>query len=131
MRARVAERGYELTAPDMFDTPPDMPMGKRGTAGLLKIAPDTEAILYSNDIAAIGGVLHCLENGIAIPDRVALAGFSGLQTGQALPQPLTTIRTLRRKIGRIAARNVLKSLTNTPVARVTDVGFDLIEGHTA
>jgi len=52
------------------------------------------------------------------------------EMGQALPQPLTTIRTFRYDIGRIAARNVLKSLTNTPVSKITDVGFELVEGAT-
>jgi len=105
-------------------------MGKVGTHTLLSQAPEVEAIFYSNDIAAIGGALHCLEHGMSIPADLALAGYSGLQMGQALPQPLTTIRTFRYDIGRIAARNVLKSLTHTPVSKITDVGFELVEGAT-
>jgi len=130
IKDRLAEKGFGLVAPDIFDMPPDMPMGKVGTHTLLSQAPEVEAIFYSNDIAAIGGALHCLEHGMSIPADLALAGYSGLQMGQALPQPLTTIRTFRYEIGRIAARNVLKSLTHTPVSKITDVGFELVEGET-
>ena len=130
IKERLRETGFDLHAPDFFNKPPDMPMGKDGTQKLLADAPDTDAIFYSNDIAAIGGVLHCLEHEISVPRDVAIAGYSGLQMGQALPQPLTTIRTFRYDIGRIAARNVLKSLTNTPVSKITDVGFELVEGAT-
>jgi len=130
IKQRLHEKGFDLKAPDLFDMPPDMPMGKDGTKSLLADASDLDAIFYSNDIAAIGGVLHCLEHKISIPGDVAIAGYSGLQMGQALPQPLTTIRTFRYEIGRIAARNILKSLTNTPVSKITDVGFELVEGAT-
>jgi len=130
IKDRLAQKGFDLIAPDPFDMPPDMPMGKDGTRKLLSQAPEVDAIFYANDIAAIGGALHCLEHGLSIPTDLALVGYSGLQMGQALPQPLTTIRTFRYDIGRIAARNVLKSLTNTPVSKITDVGFELVEGAT-
>ena len=76
-------------------------------------------------------MLYCLENGIAIPDDVALVGFSGLQMGQALPKALTTINTPRYEIGRIAARKILNSFSDIPINKVTDVGFELISGQTS
>lgn len=127
-RVRLAARGYGLFAPDLYNAPPDIPAGKHGTSVLLRDAPETEVIVYSNDTAAIGGALHCLETGLLIPRDLALAGFSGLRMAQHLPQPLTTIRTYRRDVGRTAARNVLKVLSGTPVARQIDLGFELIEG---
>ena len=66
-----------------------------------------------------------------VPDDLAIAGFSGLRMAQCLPQPLTTIRTRRRDIGKTAARNVLKRLSGTPVERKVDFGFELIKGQSA
>ena len=130
-RARLETRGYGLVAPEVYDAPPDMPAGKRGLEMLLSVAPKTEAVAYSNDTAAMGGVNLCLELGMRIPDDLAIAGFSGLRMAQCLPQPLTTIRTRRRDIGKTAARNVLKRLSGTPVERKVDFGFELIKGHSA
>ena len=98
---------------------------------LLSVAPNTEAVAYSNDTAAMGGVNLCLELGMRIPDDLAIAGFSGLRMAQCLPQPLTTIRTRRRDIGETAARNILKRLSGTPVDRKVDLGFELIKGLSA
>lgn len=51
--------------------------------------------------------------------------------GESLPWPLTTIRTFRHEIGRVAGRNVLKALSGTPVQKVTDVGYELVKGGSA
>ncbi len=130
-RARLETRGYGLVAPDVYDAPPDMPAGKKGLGMLLSVAPKTDVVAYSNDTAAMGGVNLCLELGMRIPDDLAIAGFSGLRMAQCLPQPLTTIRTRRRDIGKTAARNVLKRLSNMPVERKVDLGFELIRGRSA
>ncbi len=130
-RARLETRGYGLVAPDVYDAPPDLPAGKKGLEMLLSVAPKTEAVAYSNDTAAMGGVNLCLELGMRIPDDLAIAGFSGLRMAQCLPQPLTTIRTRRRDIGETAARNILKRLSGTPVDRKVDLGFELIKGLSA
>ncbi|MYK31635.1 MAG: LacI family DNA-binding transcriptional regulator [Boseongicola sp. SB0670_bin_30] len=130
-RARLETRGYGLVAPDAYHAPPDMPAGKRGLEMLLSAAPKTEVVAFSNDTAAMGGVNLCLEWGMRIPDDLAIAGFSGLRMAQCLPQPLTTIRTRRRDIGKTAARNVLKRLSDTPVERKLDLGFELLKGQSA
>ena len=85
-------------------------------------------VIFSNDAAATGGMFHCLENGIAVPETLAIAGFSGLRYAQSLPRPLTTISFRRFEIGRRAARVILNSLAGQDVPRVTDLGFDLIAG---
>ncbi|QBY01290.1 LacI family DNA-binding transcriptional regulator [Rhodophyticola sp. CCM32] len=130
-RERLEARGYGLVAPEIYNAPPDMPAGKAGTDLLLKEAPLTDVIVYSNDTAAMGGALFCQEKNIALPDDMAIAGFSGLRMGQCLPQPMTTIRTFRLEIGQTAARNVLKVLSGVPVMRKIDLGFELIDGQSA
>ncbi|MEO1248503.1 MAG: LacI family DNA-binding transcriptional regulator [Pseudomonadota bacterium] len=131
IRNRLAELGHGIVAPDVFDRPPDMLMGKEALRGLLNQAPDVEAVIFSNDTAACGGIIHCLENGIDMPDQLALAGFSGLQSGQIMPRQLTTVLTKRYEIGRLSARSVINSLVGQTVRQVVDLGFELVEGETA
>jgi len=107
IRDRLAEDGLGLVAPPLYHAPPDHRAGKDGLRFLHGAHPDLEVVMFSNDTAASGGIIHCLENDIAIPDRLAIAGFSGLQLGQIMPRRLTTIRTKRFEIGRLAARSVL------------------------
>lgn len=82
--------------------------GKALTADLLTRCPDLDAIYYSNDDLAIGGLFHCMEAGIAVPDRVIVAGFNGLDLTSSLPAPIATTRTSRRDIGIEAAKAILR-----------------------
>ena len=131
IRDFLAEKGLPLVAPDVFRESPDIPTGKRALARLLQAHPQVEIVVFSNDAAATGGMMHCLEQGIAVPEELAIAGFSGLRYGQALPRALTTIRFHRFEIGRRAARAILNRLVGQDVPAVTDMGFDLIAGESS
>lgn len=131
IRDRLAERHLTLVAPDIYDRPPDFSAGKSGLRHLMEAEPNLDAVIFSNDTAASGGVIHCLENGIDMPADLALAGFSGLQIGQIMPRKLTTIRTKRYDVGRVAARCVINRLDGQQVQQSIDLGFELEVGETA
>jgi LacI family gluconate utilization system Gnt-I transcriptional repressor len=101
--------------------------GRLGLERLLARTSDLDAVYFSNDDMALGGYFHCLAEGIAIPSKLAIFGYNGLDIGRATPQPLSTIRTPRVATGEIAAQLVV---ANAP-AQAVDLGFELIEGATA
>jgi LacI family gluconate utilization system Gnt-I transcriptional repressor len=127
----LAAAGATLAGEVVVAAPSSTAHGRAALAGLLKQAPDVEAVYFSNDDMAVGGYFHCLDAGLAVPERLALAGFNGLEIGQTLPRPLTTTLTRRYDIGRLAGEAVLARLHGEPADAVTDVGFDLIPGATA
>ena len=90
-------------------------LGRDLTAELLsrKYQKPIQAIHYTNDVLALGGMLHCLTVGISIPEQLALSGFAGLDMVEALPVSLTTIVSPRREIGRCAASYVLAELESS------------------
>ncbi len=88
-------------------------------------------IVYSNDDMAVGGLFHCMEQGIAVPDQLALFGFNGLEIGRALPQPLSTIRSNRFLIGQKAVEVILADPVRPEKPTIIDTGFELFEGATA
>jgi LacI family gluconate utilization system Gnt-I transcriptional repressor len=88
---------------------------------------DLDAVYFSNDDMALGGYFHCLAAGLSIPGRIALFGYNGLDITAAMPQPLSTIRTPRLRIGQVAAER----LGAGGPAETVDLGFELIEGATA
>lgn len=131
IKERVSAHGFDMFAPELFDRPPDFVGGKIGLRTLLEIAPDLEAVFFSNDTAAIGGMMQCYEAGISIPDDLAITGFSGLEIGQNMPLKLTTVSTNRLETGRVAARSVLNRLFGITPPTIRDMGFQLIDGDTA
>ena len=120
--------GAALVGSMTADSKSGVNLGRYHLPELLEKHPDCEAVYFSNDAVAAGGMLYCLSAGIAIPDDLALAGYSGLDIGAALPHPLTTVRTPLHRMGNLAGQNILAQLRGEEVERITDAGFELIAG---
>ena len=108
-------------------------LGRRLTSDLLDGSEPVDAIYYSNDDMAMGGLMHCLAHGIRVPDSVALCGYSGFSLTYALPMQLTTVVSPRFEIGREAARYIVERLSGPrpakPVRRV--LPFEFVAGQTS
>ncbi|MCL5779020.1 LacI family DNA-binding transcriptional regulator [Limibaculum sp. FT325] len=107
-----------------------MLLGRRLTADLLACGERIDAIFFSNDDMAAGGLMHCLAHGVEVPGGVALAGFNGLELGEALPIPLTTFRSPRFEIGRAAAAWIAAADDVPAPPRVTLDG-EIVPGGTS
>lgn len=130
VRDYLAARGYALLAPSLYDAPPGVHEGREGLARLLEETRDIDAVIFGNDLMAVGALFLCDEMGLRVPDDLAVAGFGGLEIGQALPRKLTTIRFPRLEVGQRAARTLLNSLAGQEGPTVTDMKFDLMVGET-
>ncbi len=124
--AALAEAGQSLAGREIRPGRSSAASGRAGFEALIARQPDLDAVYFSNDDMALGGWFACLAAGLAVPARIALFGFNGLDFAEAMPQPLSTVRTPRLEVGRQAAA----CLTGTGPQRI-DLGFTLIEGATA
>lgn len=125
------ERGVTLQGQFTANEPSSLLLGRAGLAQLLAQHPDLDAVYCSNDDMAVGGLMHCMAAGIAVPGRLALAGFNGLEIGEAVPQRLTTLRSPRYRIGQLAAEHILTRLAGGTPPRREDTGCEFIAGQTA
>lgn len=125
-RQTLREAGATLLSEDVSANPSSMLEGRRMTSEILSRPDRPDAIYYSNDDLATGGIMHCLSEAIRMPDDIALAGFNGLPFLDALPVRLTTIETPRYEMGKQAGKFI--SLPSN--ARTVDLGFKLYEGQT-
>lgn len=131
-RQTLREAGATLLHETISAEPSSMVEGRRITADILARSDRPDAIYYSNDDLAAGGIMHCLAHGVAIPKDIAMAGFNGLPFLDALPIKLTTVATPRYEMGRQAGQFLATSPQNTPPLspRSVDLGFQLIPGET-
>lgn len=127
----LGEAGLSLAAERRHDGPSSTLAGRDTLARLLAETRGIDAVAFSNDDMAVGGFLHCLSAGIAVPDGLALFGFNGLEIGEALPKPLSTIRSNRFLIGRTAVEKLLEKSERSGEPQIIDTGFDIVEGATA
>lgn len=77
------------------------------------------AILYPDDISAIGGINHLAKSGISVPGSISVTGFDGTSFGQLLSPSLTTAQQNFSEIGRLLAASVVGALRSERLSRKT------------
>ena len=128
--SRLAEHGLALAARLIAPEASSITLGRACCARILQTAPDIDALFFANDDLAVGGLLHCMAEGIAVPGRLALAGFNGIGFADALPQRLTTIRTPRGRMGEAAAEVLADRDAARRGGAIIDLGFTLLARDT-
>lgn len=127
----LAESGLSIMAEAITPGASSVGAGRAMTAQLLGGTPSVQAIVYSNDDMAVGGVFHIMGTGLSIPNDIAVFGFNGLDIGQEMPQPLSTIRSNRFMIGKRAIDAVLEDPQRPDHHTTIDTGFEIVTGATA
>ena len=123
----LAACGAPRRRPLTRDVPSSPALGGDMLVAALGLDPPPRAIFYANDDLAVGAILRAQRDGIAVPGRVAIAGFNGLDISGLVTPGLTTIASPRLAIGRIGAEKLLGAIArDAPGPRRVDVGFELV-----
>lgn len=93
--------------------------------------PETTAIIYPDDIAAIVGLHKLRELGKKVPRDISIAGFDGQLFTKYLSHPLTTMKQDTHELGVALAKTLIETIKNPSKERKT-VEFDaeLFKGKT-
>lgn len=108
-RQGLAQAGLALVDQELHDGGSSIARGRAMTAALLQRHPQIDCIYYSSDMLSVGGLMHCIANGIAVPGQLALAGFNNLEILEGMPVHLATTDAHRHRIGRRAAQIILEA----------------------
>lgn len=126
-RALQAQGLYDPALEWLNPAPSSISLGGRMFEQIMGQQPAIDAIFFCNDDLAQGALLAALRMGIAVPERVAIAGFNDLTGSDQMLPPLTTVRTPRSEIGSAAAQMLLALMRGEAVARPqVDVGYDVV-----
>jgi LacI family gluconate utilization system Gnt-I transcriptional repressor len=107
--------------------PSSMAVGGQMFEQIVGQKPAVDAIFFCNDDLAQGALLAAARLRVAVPRRVAIAGFNDLTGSDQMLPPLTTVRTPRAEIGAAAARMLLGLIRgDAPAAPGLDLGFELV-----
>ena len=123
---RAADR-YDETLEWLDPASSSMALGARMFRQMLERQAQIDAVFFCNDDLAQGALLEALRLGISVPQRIAVAGFNDLKDSDQMLPPLTTVRTPRAEIGRIAAQMLLALMNGETVATpCVDLGYELV-----
>jgi len=114
----LAKTGLEVVEQEFYEGGSALLKGREMTQVILERNPDLDFLYYSNDMIGAGGLLYALEKGIAVPGRLGMAGFNGVEFLRGLPKQLATMDAGRIEIGRAAA----KIIADRASGRVTQGG---------
>jgi LacI family gluconate utilization system Gnt-I transcriptional repressor len=123
---------YDTTLEWLNPAPSSISLGARMFEQIMRQQPAVDAVFFCNDDLAQGALLAALRLGIAVPQRVAVAGFNDLTGSDQMLPPLTTVRTPRAEIGNAAATMLLKLMRGEAVeSPCVDLGYEvLVRGST-
>lgn len=140
-RARDRRRGYEkalraarrpVDASLCVETTLDLEAGAQAMAMLIERRPDVRAVFCSADAIAVGALYECQRRGLAVPDRIAVAGFDDIPIAAQIVPALTTLRVPRYAIGQQAGAMIRERLAGRKVARpIVDTGYTLVPRDSA
>lgn len=102
--AVLAESGLTLADREFYSGGSALLKGREMTQAVLARNPDLDFLYYSNDLIGAGGLVWCKDRGMAVPERLGLAAFNGVEFLEGLPWQLATMDSCRREIGQRAAQ---------------------------
>jgi LacI family gluconate utilization system Gnt-I transcriptional repressor len=117
---------YDATLEWLNPAPSSLSLGARMFEQIIGQQPPVDAIFFCNDDLAQGALLAALRLGVAVPQRVAIAGFNDLTGSDQMVPPLTTVRTPRAEIGQAAGQMLVALMQGETVATpCLDLGYAL------
>jgi LacI family gluconate utilization system Gnt-I transcriptional repressor len=127
-RRQMAEAGrHDARLEWLNPAPSSMAVGALMFEQIIALQPPVDAIFFCNDDLAQGALLAAARLQVAVPQRVAIAGFNDLTGSDQMLPPLTTVRTPRGAIGEAAARLLLALMRGeAPPSQSLDLGWELV-----
>ena len=92
------------------EPPVSMAQGAEALERMLARWPDVDAIVCVSDLSAFGVLAECQRRGVAVPERIAIAGFGDFEVARCCHPRLTTISVDGGEIGRRAAQAALAAI---------------------
>jgi LacI family gluconate utilization system Gnt-I transcriptional repressor len=101
--------------------------GARALRAIRAEIPQADALFFTSDVFAVGAILACREMGIAVPQRIGIAGFHDLEIGRVVSPALTTVHVPALEMGRKAGEMILARLSGTKPAGPQELDFTILE----
>ncbi len=117
LREALAEYGAELGHIESVDVSGSVTDGMDAFRRIRATYPVCDAIFFGTDVLAVGALLAARQDGVAVPQDVAVAGFGDLEFAAHIEPPLTSLHIDSREMGLEAGRRMLRRLNGSDVAQ--------------
>ncbi|WP_339269926.1 LacI family DNA-binding transcriptional regulator [Paenibacillus sp. FSL W8-0187] len=98
----------ESPTEEVYNAITEFDTGKQLTQKLLEhSSPQPTAIFACNDMMAFGVINELSQRNIQVPEQISVMGFDGIDVGQMIHPPLTTIKQPDYEMGKMACKMLL------------------------
>ncbi len=101
--------------------------GMKATEELLSIKKKIDAIFYSSDVMALGGMKYLIRNGYNIPTDISILGFDNINIAALFEPELTTVEQPIHEIGRTACELLVNIIEGNCEDKIIELDTNLIE----
>jgi LacI family transcriptional regulator len=128
VRDALAARRIALPGEAIVETAFSLHGGREGLRGLWdRLGRDGfTALVCGNDLIAVGALIECAAQGVAVPAQLSVVGFDDIELAAEFTPALTTVHVPSADIGRLAAQRLLARLAGARVPRVQDIDVSLV-----
>ena len=110
----------------------DLDGGRELLDRVLREHPETDVLMFSSDVFAVGALLECAKRGIVVPNELAITGFGDFEIARHIRPGLTTVSVPNHEIGVRAGGMLLKKMITPGAAPETlDLGFSVVARESA
>jgi LacI family gluconate utilization system Gnt-I transcriptional repressor len=117
VRQALAAHGKSLALLLPIEGTTDIEDGIAAVDRVLAELPDCDALIFGTDVMAVGALLRLEQLQMAVPARIAVAGYGDLFFAAHTRPSMTTIHTDPHEVGRNVGRILLERLTTGHVAQ--------------
>lgn len=89
--------------------------GIKATEEILNKNENVDAIFYSNDIMACGGIKYLIKNGIRIPEDIGIMGFDNITLASFFEPELTTLAQPIYLMGKESCKMLIDLILKNPI----------------
>jgi LacI family transcriptional regulator len=105
-RAALERAGLRVDPDLIIEVDNSIAGGRVGAAALLALRRRPDAIFAYNDMIAIGALQHVVDQGLEVPDDIAVVGFDDIAMCEVVKPNLTSVRIDRDLLGRTAVETL-------------------------
>ncbi len=128
--AQERQQGFLETVPDglrVICYPGDFTFesGYKNGQKILGLLPRPTVIVAANDLSALGAMRALLENGVSVPDEIAVTGFDGTRGAHFSTPSLTTVNVPIGELAANAVRILVSQLSEETIETHPEITPDL------
>lgn len=107
-RLALAEAGLSYDPAIVVKSGPLQADGYAAMQRLLALPDPPTGVFTHNDIIAMGAIRAILDTGLSVPGDISIVGYDDITAAAYLAPPLTTIRSPKVEMGRLAGQTILR-----------------------